>query len=77
MRFPIAAYYGDSTFTAELVRLYFCAQLIFGGIIGMSFINSIFVDAMVADNNDDVMKKLDEIQKTLDELKSHNSNKTK
>lgn len=73
----IAAYYGDSTFTAELVRLYFCAQLIFGGIIGMSFINSIFVDAMVADNNDDVMKKLDEIQKTLGELKSHNSNKTK
>ena len=35
----------------------------------MSFINSIFVDAMVADNNDDVMNKLTELQKTLDELK--------
>ena len=55
--------------TAEFVRVYFCALLILGGIIGMSFINSIFVDAMVADNNDDVMNKLTELQKTLDELK--------
>jgi hypothetical protein len=35
----------------------------------MSFINSIFVDAMVADNNDEVKAKLEEIQKTLEELK--------
>ena len=69
----IAAFYGDSTFAAELVRIYFCAQLIFGGIIGMSFINSVFVDAMVADNNNDVMKKLNEMQKTLDELKAQNN----
>ena len=54
---------------AELIRAYFCAILILGGIIGMSFINSIFVDAMVADNNDEVMNKLNEMQKTLDELK--------
>ena len=60
---------------AELVRIYFCAQLIFGGIFCMSFINSVFVDAMVADNNNDVMKKLDEMQKTLDELKAQNSPK--
>ena len=65
----IAAFYGTSTVVAELVRVYFCALLILGGIIGMSFINSIFVDAMVADNNDEVMAKLDEMQKTLDELK--------
>ena len=55
--------------TPLFIRLYFCALLILGGIIGMSFINSIFVDAMVADNNDVVKAKLDEIQKTLDELK--------
>jgi voltage-gated sodium channel len=36
----------------------------------MSFINSIFVDAMVADNNDEVMEKIDKLQKSLDELKS-------
>lgn len=66
----VAEYYGGSTVAAEFVRIYFCLLLIFGGIIGMSFLNSIFVDAMVSDNNDDVMKKLDEMQKTLDELKA-------
>lgn len=66
----VAAYYGTTSVAAEFVRVYFCLQLILGGIIGMSFINSIFVDAMVADNNDDVLKKLEEIQQTLDELKS-------
>lgn len=65
----VAAYYGASSVAAEFIRLYFCALLILGGIIGMSFINSIFVDAMVADNNDEVKSKLEEIQKTLDELK--------
>ena len=34
----------------------------------MSFINSVFVDAMVADNNDDVLKKLDDLEKKIDEL---------
>ena len=51
-----------------VVRFYFCLLLIMGGIIGMSFINSVFVDAMVADNNDDVKAKLDEIEKKLDQL---------
>jgi voltage-gated sodium channel len=52
----------------SIVRLYFCLLLIMGGIIGMSFINSVFVDAMVADNNDDVLKKLDELEHKLDQL---------
>lgn len=65
----IAEYYGITTMEAEFVRLYFCFQLILGGIIGMSFINSIFVDAMVQDNNDEVSQKIDELQKTLDEIK--------
>ncbi len=51
------------------VRLYFVFLLILGGIIGMSFINSIFVDAMVSDNNDDVMKKLEELESKIDNLK--------
>lgn len=66
----IAEYYGVSSVAAEFVRLYFCFQLIMGGIIGMSFINSIFVDAMVADNNDEMVEKIEEMQKTLDEIKS-------
>ncbi len=64
----VAEYYGGSTFLAEIVRTYFCLLLILGGIIGMSFINSIFVDAMVADNNDDMERKLDELNRKLDEL---------
>jgi voltage-gated sodium channel len=40
-----------------------------GGIIGMSFINSIFVDAMVADNNDDIEKQLESLQHSVDEIK--------
>lgn len=54
---------------AHLVRLYFCLLLIGGGIIGMSFINSVFVDAMAEDNNDDVKYQLDAIEKKIDELK--------
>lgn len=66
----LAEYYDVASVTADLIRLYFCALLILGGIIGMSFINSIFVDAMVADNNDEVMEKIDKLQKSLDELKN-------
>jgi voltage-gated sodium channel len=35
----------------------------------MSFINSIFVDAMVADNNDELLEKINQLQKSIDELK--------
>ena len=65
----LAEYYGSSSVVAEFIRFYFCLLLILGGIIGMSFINSIFVDAMVADNNDETISKLEEIQKTIDEIK--------
>lgn len=53
-------------------RIYFAILLFVGGILGMSLVNSIFVDAMVSDNNDDVLKKLDEIEK---EIKKLNNNK--
>ena len=39
--------------------IYFMVLLLSGGILGLSLVNSIFVDAMVADNNDEV---LDEIK---------------
>jgi voltage-gated sodium channel len=50
------------------VRVYFCTLLIGGGIIGMSLINSIFVDALAADNNDDVKAKLDVLEQKIDAL---------
>ena len=52
----------------KIVRFYFCILLLLGGILGMSFINSIFVDAMVSDNNDDVKAQLAEMEKKIDEL---------
>lgn len=52
----------------HLVRLYFSVLLFVGGIIGMSLVNSIFVDAMVSDNNDDVKVQLDRIEAKLLEL---------
>ena len=60
---------GTTPLIGGLVRLYFVFLLILGGIIGMSFINSIFEDAMVSDNNDDVMKKLEELETKIDNLK--------
>ena len=52
----------------HVVRIYFCLLLFGGGIIGMSLINSIFVDALAADNNDDVKDKLNQLEKKLDEI---------
>ncbi len=64
----IAAGLGNSIWT-HLIRIYFCAQLFVGGIIGMSIINSIFVDAMVSDNNDELDAKVNKLQQSLDELR--------
>lgn len=52
-----------------LAKGYFCTLLIMGGIIGMSFINSVFVDAMVSDNNDDIKKQLTRMEKQIEEMK--------
>lgn len=62
-----------------IVRLYFSAILLLGGIIGMSFINSIFVDAMVSDNNDEISSKIDQldakINRLLEEKEENNNTK--
>lgn len=65
----IADYYGHSSIIPHLVRIYFTFLLIMGGIIGMSFLNSVFVDAMVADNNDGIEKQIENLQKSVEELK--------
>ena len=52
----------------KISRLYFCLLLCCGGIIGMSFVNSVFVDAMAEDNNDKVIEQLNRIEKKLEEL---------
>ena len=58
--------------------MYFCLLLCGGGIIGMSFINSVFVDAMVEDNNDDMKEQLNRIEEKLEKLQEElNKKETK
>ncbi|WP_163213051.1 ion transporter [Bacteroides sp. 519] len=57
-----------SEICALLTKLYFVLILFFGGILGMSFINSIFVDAMVSDNNDELEEKVKKLTDKIDEL---------
>lgn len=49
-------------------RCYFSVLMFLGGIIGMSLVNSIFVDAMAEDNNDEVLGKLNKIEKQLEAI---------
>lgn len=46
---------------SALVHFYFVFILLTGGIFGLSLVNSIFVDAMVSDNNDGLEAKVDEL----------------
>ncbi len=50
------------------IKLYFVIILITGGIFGLSIVNSIFVDSMVSDNNDDLERKIDELNKKIEML---------
>ena len=49
-------------------RVYFSVLMFLGGVIGLSLINSIFVDAMAEDNNDEVMEKLRRLEEKIDQL---------
>ena len=49
-------------------RFYFSILLFAGGIIGVSLINSVFVDAMATDNNNDVISKLEGLEKQIQRL---------
>ena len=53
---------------AVFARIYFSILLFSGGIIGMSLVNSIFVDAMAADNNDEVLEKLSQLEEKIDKI---------
>jgi voltage-gated sodium channel len=51
-----------------LTKFYFIALLLCGGIMGLSLVNSIFVDAMVSDNNDDLQKEVNQLSKKIEDL---------
>jgi len=57
-----------SSFQTFLTYIYFIFVLLSGGIFGLSLVNSIFVDAMVSDNNDELEKKIESLEIKIDEL---------
>ena len=65
---PEAIANNGGTTMAVFAKIYFSILLFLGGIIGMSLVNSIFVDAMVADNNDEVLRKLEQIEKKISKM---------
>lgn len=53
---------------AFLSKTYFILLLLGGGILGLSLVNSIFVDAMVSDNNDELSVRVENIERKIDEI---------
>ena len=47
---------------------YFIFVVLTGGIFGLSLVNSIFVDSMVSDNNDEIEKKIDDLDAKISEI---------
>lgn len=57
-----------SSISSFFIYLYFIIVVLTGGILGLSLVNSIFVDSMVSDNNDELEKKIDNLDKKVTEL---------
>lgn len=55
-------------FTTFLIRGYFVVILFCGGIFGLSLVNSIFVDSMISDNNQNLEESVDRIEKKLEDI---------
>lgn len=68
---PEAIAAGSSAAMGVFARCYFSALTFLGGIIGMSLVNSVFVDAMTEDNNDEVLEKLEQIEARLKDMDCH------
>ena len=65
---PDAIMEATTPLIGRLSRFYFCVLLGAFGLLGMSFVNSVFVDAMMSDNNDDVKYQLNGIERKLEEI---------
>ncbi|MBR5160130.1 MAG: ion transporter [Thermoguttaceae bacterium] len=65
---PNAVSAGQPEWYQIIVKLFFSVLLFLGGIIGMSFINSIIVDAMASDNNDELLAHVKELELKINQL---------
>lgn len=65
---PEAVADGLAPVAAFFTYIFFIFLVMTGGIIGLSLINSIFVDAMVSDNTDELENKVERLEEKLDEV---------
>lgn len=63
-----------SNFGSFFTYLYFIFVVLTGGIFGLSLVNSIFVDSMVSDNNDELEVKIDNLDSKVTEILTKLSN---
>lgn len=65
---PAAIAANSSEIVGRLTRVVFAILFFIGGILGLSLVNSIFVDALAGDNNDEVLRRIDNLEKKIDNL---------
>lgn len=54
-------------------KILFCLIVLVGGMFGMSFVTGVFVDELAFDNNDNVMKELQDLKEMIKEIKNEKS----
>lgn len=52
----------------SFIKLFFVVIVMSGGILGMSIVNAIFVDEMVSDNNNELLEKVNRLERKIDVL---------
>lgn len=65
---PSAIAENSSELVGRLSRIVFATLFFIGGILGLSLVNSIFVDALAGDNNDELLRRIDGLEKKIDDL---------
>ena len=63
-------------FSMGVIKFYFSTVVLTGGVLGLSLVNSIFVDSMLSDNNDLLEQKIDKLSSEVSKL-SEQIDKTK
>ena len=67
---PMEIAENSSELVGRITRAVFAVLFFVGGILGLSLVNSIFVDALAGDNNDEVLRRIDDLERKIDALKT-------